>query len=64
MRIILYVPRFNVDIQYLFLDDDAKDNPLCLVKGLTEQDKQVHYVSFFQYFGKEAAPLGTSKQFR
>ncbi len=45
----------DVDIEYLFVDDGSKDNTLEIIKGLSAQDKRVHYVSFSRNFGKEAA---------
>ena len=39
----------------VFIDDGSKDKTLEIVKGLSEKDERVKYVSFSRNFGKEAA---------
>ncbi len=48
-------PKLDVNIEYLFVDDGSTDNTLQVIKGLANQNKSVHYVSFSRNFGKEAA---------
>ena len=46
-----------VDFEFIFVDDGSKDNTLRVLKGLQEEDKRVHYISFSKNFGKEAGML-------
>lgn len=45
----------KIDFEIIFIDDGSKDKTLEVVKKLSEQDENVHYVSFSRNFGKEAA---------
>lgn len=45
----------KIDFEIIFIDDGSKDKTLEVVKKLSEQDEDVHYVSFSRNFGKEAA---------
>lgn len=45
----------KIDFEIIFIDDGSKDKTLEVVKKLSKQDENVHYVSFSRNFGKEAA---------
>ena len=47
----------EVDFEFIFVNDGSKDNTLKIMRSLAQQDANVHYVSFFRNFGKEAALL-------
>ena len=44
-----------VSMEYLFIDDGSTDGTLSVLKALSENDPDVHYLSFSRNFGKEAA---------
>ena len=37
------------------VNDGAKDNTIAIMEALSEKDRRMHYLSFSQNFGKEAA---------
>ena len=41
-------------IHYHFIDDGSTDNTLSILRELSNNDKNVHYISFSRNFGKEA----------
>lgn len=43
------------EFEFLFIDDGSKDKTLSVLKGLSEKDDRVVYLSFSRNFGKEAA---------
>ena len=43
--------------EFIFVDDDSKDNTLTILRQLVNQDSRIHYISFSRNFGKEAAML-------
>lgn len=47
--------KFNVDFEYLFINDGSRDNTLQVIKEYAEKDSRVKYISFSRNFGKEAA---------
>ncbi len=46
---------YNYDMEYIFVDDGSVDNTLAVIKGFSNSDKRVKYISFSRNFGKEAA---------
>ena len=47
----------DVEFQYVFVNDGSRDNTLNILKKLSEEKKNVRYISFSRNFGKEAAML-------
>lgn len=47
--------KFDVEFEYLFINDGSKDNTLNILKEYAKKDKRVKYISFSRNFGKEAA---------
>ena len=45
----------DVEFEFIFVDDGAKDGTVSAVKALREKDERVHLVSFSRNFGKESA---------
>ncbi len=45
----------RVSCEFLFVDDGSTDGTIAVIRGLSNQDERVHYVSFSRNFGKEAA---------
>ena len=45
----------QVHVEYLFIDDGSTDRTLEVLRRLSAEDEQVHYVSFSRNFGKESA---------
>lgn len=52
------------EFEFIFVDDGSKDGTLNVLRGLTEKDERVHYISFSRNFGKEAALLAGLRQAR
>ena len=46
---------FNIEFEYIFVDDGSSDNTLNIIKEFKENNKNIHYLSFSKNFGKEAA---------
>ncbi len=47
----------QIETSYYFVDDGSTDGTLSILRNLSQQDPDVHYVSFSRNFGKEAAML-------
>lgn len=47
----------DVEFEYVFVNDGSRDNTLNILKKLSEEKKNVRYISFSRNFGKEAAML-------
>ncbi|MBS4859605.1 glycosyltransferase family 2 protein [Eubacterium callanderi] len=47
--------KYNVNIEFIFINDGSKDATLDVLKKLSEEDSCVHFVSFSRNFGKESA---------
>ncbi|HEN9415784.1 TPA: glycosyltransferase family 2 protein [Streptococcus agalactiae] len=47
----------TLTFEYIFINDGSKDNTLEVLRKLSRQFKNVHYLSFSRNFGKEAALL-------
>lgn len=45
----------HVDFEIIFVDDGSSDETLRVMRDLSKEDPDVHYVSFSRNFGKEAA---------
>jgi len=45
----------ELDFEFLFVNDGSKDKTLEVLKGFSQKDKRVRYLSFSRNFGKEAA---------
>ena len=45
----------DLDYEFIFIDDGSKDHTLDILRVLSYQDKNCHYLSFSRNFGKEAA---------
>ncbi len=48
---------YEVEFEYIFVNDGSKDDTLKIIKELNKKDSRVRYVSFSRNFGKEAAML-------
>lgn len=47
----------DVEFEYVFVNDGSKDETLNILKKMSDEKKNVRYVSFSRNFGKEAAML-------
>lgn len=47
--------RFNLDIEYIFIDDGSKDNTINVMKDFSKKYSKFRYISFSRNFGKESA---------
>ena len=47
----------TITFEYIFVDDGSKDKTLQTLRKLSEENKQIKYISFSRNFGKEAALL-------
>ncbi len=47
--------KYNVLLEYLFVDDGSKDDTLEVIKEAAENNSHVSFISFSRNFGKEAA---------
>lgn len=47
--------RFNLIVEYIYINDGSKDQTLKILKEESDKDTQTHYISFSRNFGKEAA---------
>ena len=46
---------YNIQMEYLFVDDGSKDNTLEVMKEAAEKNSHISFISFSRNFGKEAA---------
>lgn len=44
----------QLEFEFLFINDGSRDDTLKLLRGLSQRDERVRYVSFSRNFGKEA----------
>ena len=51
----------DLDYEFIFIDDGSKDHTLDILRVLSCQDKNCHYLSFSRNFGKEAAMYADRK---
>lgn len=49
--------RNKLQFRYIFIDDGSSDNTLQILKEISSQKSNVHFISFSRNFGKEAALL-------
>ncbi len=47
--------QYDIDMEYLFVDDGSKDKTLSVLEKSAESNPRVSYISFSRNFGKEAA---------
>lgn len=47
--------KYDIDFEYIFIDDGSRDNTLNIIKSYADHDNRVKYISFSRNFGKEAA---------
>ena len=47
--------KYDIDMEYLFVDDGSKDKTLSVLQKSAESNSRVSYISFSRNFGKEAA---------
>ncbi len=47
----------DVEFEYVFVNDGSKDETLNILKKMSDEKKNVRYISFSRNFGKEAAML-------
>lgn len=46
---------YQIEIEFLFVNDGSQDNTLTLLREFAKQDKRINYLSFSRNFGKEGA---------
>jgi len=54
-EIIDMLNTFNKNYEIIFIDDGSKDNTLNIIREISNENNNVHYISFSRNFGKEAA---------
>ena len=54
--------KLQMAVHYHFIDDGSSDNTLSIIRHLSQQDKNIHYISFSRNFGKEAGLYAGLKQ--
>lgn len=47
--------KYNIQMEYLFVDDGSKDKTLKVLEEFAEKNPRVSYITFSRNFGKEAA---------
>lgn len=47
--------QYNVDFEFLFVNDGSKDHTLDILREMASRDPRVKYISFSRNFGKESA---------
>lgn len=47
--------KYDISMEYLFVDDGSRDRTLSLLKEYAEKNERVSYITFSRNFGKEAA---------
>lgn len=47
--------KYDLEFEFVFVDDGSKDDTLMILKELSQKDDRVKYISFSRNFGKEAA---------
>ncbi|MFR9058247.1 glycosyltransferase family 2 protein [Eubacterium callanderi] len=47
--------KYNVNVEFIFVNDGSKDATLDMLKKLNKEDSSVQFVSFSRNFGKESA---------
>lgn len=47
--------KYNIEMEYLFVDDGSKDNTLEIMKNEAKKNSHISFISFSRNFGKEAA---------
>lgn len=47
--------KYDIEMEYLFVDDGSKDNTLKVLEKYTAENPRVSYITFSRNFGKEAA---------
>lgn len=62
LKVARDMEQFQVDFEWIFIDDGSKDGTLDVLVQLALADNRVHYISFSRNFGKEAAMLAGLKK--
>ena len=47
--------KYDIDMEYLFVDDGSKDKTLKILEEYSEKNERISYITFSRNFGKEAA---------